>query len=149
MSVKTWGIYSYHLSDNDNLQNILLKEDGLIHLESCSLRFYGDVWIGENGSRSSYYKINDSHVTSDIDGKGRWNLQIGTKAENSKEQQISFQAYSCLSQIGIEIFNLLKDEIEPTSSEYLNNLVEHWSKIYPTATFKLVEKTHLLENANS
>ena len=143
------GIYNYDLSIDDKLQNILLKENGLIHLESCSLRFFGDVWIGENGSRSSYYKINGSHVIGDIDSKKRWNLQIETKVENAQEQQILFHAYTCLSQIGIEIFNLLKDELEPTPSEYLNKLVEYLAKLYPTVTFKLMEKTQLLENDNS
>lgn len=143
------GIYNYELSKDDNLQNILLKENGLIHLESCSLRFYGDVWIGENGTRSSYYKINGSHVIGDIDSKKRWNLQIETKAENPKEQQIFFHSYTCLSQIGMEVFNLLKDELEPIPSEYLNKLVEYLAKLYPTVTFKLMEKTQLLENDNS
>ncbi len=143
------GIYNYELNKDDNLQNILLKENDLIHLESCSLRFYGDVWIGENGTRSSYYKIKGSHIIENIDSKQSWNLQIATKAENPKEQQIQFHSYTCLSQIGIEVFNLLKDELESTSPEYLNKLVEYWVKIYPTATFKLVAKTQLLEHDNT
>ena len=151
------GIYNYDLSIDDkydlgigdNLQNILLKENGLIHLESYYLRFFGDVWIGEIDSRAGFYKINGSHVIGDIDSKKRWNLQIETKVENAQEHQILFRNYACLSQIGIEIFNLLKDELEPTPSEYLNKLVEYLAKFYPAVTFTLMEKTQLLENDNS
>lgn len=74
------AIYNYHIDEETYSHNFLIREfKELMHLESCSIRFYGDIWVGDPGSRSSYLKAKDGHMVDSIDSQECCNLQISSK----------------------------------------------------------------------
>jgi hypothetical protein len=141
----------WHFEDNNSkIQNLLLKENGLMHLESYHIKFYGDIWVGEATRASTYLLKYKSDVIFDIDNR-ETALQICHKQEPVKgmiANPIVFSSYVCLSGVGMEIFNLLKDEIESTPQEYLNSLVKHWEAHNSQYNFNLIEKAKLITNDN-
>jgi len=148
----------WHFENNElNVQDILLEENGLIHLESYHIKFYGDIWLGENDRISCHTPQDQQEVISDIDAKNLYVLQISIKEVKPKKGElvnlnvtqniaINFSAYVCLSEIGTEIFNLLKDELKPIPTKYLNELNVYWSKANPQFDLKLISKPKLITN---
>lgn len=141
----------YFENNNLKVQDLLIQADNLIHLESYHIKYYGEIWLGE-GVRASYCTVQDSEkVITNIDSKDLYNLRISTKEKpkagmvvNQINTQIKFQAYVCLGEIGSEIFSLLKDELKETPIEYINNLVEFWSKNNQNLNFELIENQKLI-----
>jgi len=156
-----WGFENSGLS----VQDILLEEKDLIHLESYHIKFYGDVWLGENARSSFHTPQIQQETIFDIDIKGLNVLQISIKEAKPQKGElvdpntiqktainktaINFPAYVCLSEIGTEIFNLLKDELEPVPSRYLSELVLYWNTANPKFDFKLNYKPKLITNDNT
>ncbi len=156
----------WRFENNDlNVQDVLLEETGVMHLESYHIKFYGDIWMGENARVSSHTPKNQQENLTNIDPKSLNILQINiknTKLEKNRLEQFSFQedlditskttiifsAYVCLSEIGTEVFNLLKDELEPVPSEYLNELILYWNKINPEFDLKLISESNFITNDN-
>jgi hypothetical protein len=134
----------WHFEDsNSRIQNLLLKENGLMHIESYHIRFYGDIWVGEATRASAYLLKDKTDVICDIDNK-ETALQICYKQEPVKGMVVNpivFPSYVCLSGVGMEIFNLLKDEIESPPQEYLNSVIKYWGTENPQYNFSLIEKT--------
>lgn len=139
----------WHFEDgNSRIQNLLLKESGLMHIESYYIRFYGDIWVGEATRASAYLLKDKTDVICDIDNR-ETALQICYKQELVKGMIVNpivFPSYVCLSGVGMEIFNLLKDEIESPPQEYLNSVIKYWGTQNPQYNFSLIEKTKLIAN---
>lgn len=153
-------------NDNTRIQNLLIGEKGLFLLESYHIKFYGDVWLGESDRASFYVLKDDLDIIDNIDSKGLFKIQIAVrKKEEPKKGQlvtshspltgsedkmskskVIFPAYVCLGEIGMEIFNLLKNELEPTPEKYMNGLIEHWGKNNPQFDFKLISEQKLITN---
>ncbi len=141
----------WHFEDsNSKIQNLLLKENGLMHLESYHIKFYGNIWVGEATRASTYLLKDKSDTIYDIDTR-ETALQICYKQEPVKGMIVNpivFPSYVCLSGVGMEIFNLLKDEIESPPQEYLNSVIKYWATQNSQYDFSLIEKTKLITNDN-
>lgn len=150
ISSKDLSIWDFQDS-NSKIQDLLLKENGLMQLESYHIKFYGDIWLGE-ATRASTYCLKDKPDTiRDIDTK-ETALQICYKQEPVKGMIVNpiiFPSYVCLSGVGMEIFNLLKDDIESPPQEYLNSVIKYWGTQNSQYNFSLIEKTKLITNDNS
>ncbi len=164
---KDLAIWRFENINDLTVQDFLLEEKGLMHLESYHIKFYGDIWIGENDRASSHTPQNEQENINDIDAKGLNILQINTKNTKPKQDEIEelalsinnpsldrkttivFSAYVCLSEIGTEIFNLLKDELDPPPSEYLKELIICWNRSNPHFDFKLISEPKLITNDNA
>ena len=95
-----------------------------------------------------YYQLIDTIY--DIDTR-ETALQICYKQEPVKGMIVNpivFPSYVCLSGVGMEIFNLLKDEIESPPQEYLNSVIKYWATQNSQYDFSLIEKTKLITNDN-
>lgn len=154
---------------NTRTQNLLIRERGLFLLESYHIKFYGNVWLGECTRTSTYILKKSLGLIDNIDSNGLFKIQIAVKEKAQPEQgqlatlhspltgsedethksKVQFAAYVCLGDIGMEIFNLLKDELEPTPSEYLNELIVFWSKANPQFDFKLISEPKLITDDNT
>ena len=135
---------------SSTVQHLLLKDGQLIHLESCSIDFYGQIWLGQSDRASFYTPKEQSEIINAIDSNKLFDLQISLKQLESKEEPlvIKFEAYVCLTKIGIEIFNLLKDELESTPKDYLDNVIQYWNIYNNKFNFSLLEKTKLITDDN-
>ena len=158
LSSKDLAIW-YFKSNDLEIQDILLEENGLMHLESYHIKFYGDIWIGEGVRGSSHTPQSQQGIIIDIDANGLNAIQFGAKDLKPQKGElvnlnvvqktaIIFSAYVCLSGIGTEVFNLLKDELDPVPNKYLNELIVYWSKENPQFDLKLISKPKLITNDN-
>lgn len=156
-------------NDNTKIQNLLIRERGLFLLESYHIKFYGNVWLGEGTRISTYILKNSLDIIDNIDSNGLFKIQIAIKEkeqpkkgqlatlhspltgseDETHKSKVQFAAYVCLGDMGMEIFNLLKDELEPTPSEYLNELIVFWSKANPQFDFKLISEPKLITDDNT
>lgn len=162
------AIFSFENADI-RVQNLLMKEEGLFLLAPYHVKFYGDVWLGENNRESNYILKNNLEVIDNIDSNGLFKIQIAVREkeqpkkgqlatlhspliglqDETHKSKVTFPVYTCLGGVGMEIFNLLKNELEPAPEKYMNNLVEYWNKNNPQFDFKLISEQKFIINNNS
>ncbi len=139
----------------DSTIDFIAKVDSDAVSDSYSLKFYGDIWKDEyhsaGGKARVFKKEQFAHCELvEISGKqynniyafkvinrGHDIIMIIPEQHYAQFNGIEIPYYVALTDVGREVYNLLKDEIENTPIEFAEKHIQHLRKQYPNYQFVL------------